>query len=75
MRTVADADKIVVLKDGVVAGKWYAGRIEEERRHLCEYNEDTANGSRLEPVDSRKTSGDRKKLLFTSPLVFLFYFL
>ena len=33
-------------------------RIEEERRHLCEYDEDTANGSRLEPVDSRKTSGD-----------------
>ena len=51
-------------------------RIEEERRHLCEYDEDTANGSRLEPVDSRKTSGDRKKLLFhvsTGLFCFIFY--
>lgn len=51
-------------------------RIEEERRHLCEYNEDTANGSRLEPVDSRKTSGDRKKATFSRlHWSFLFYFL
>ena len=51
-------------------------RIEEERRHLCEYDEDTANGSRLEPVDSRKTSGDRKKATFSRlHWSFLFYFL
>lgn len=40
---------------------------------LCE---DTANGSRLEPVDSRKTSGDRKKATFSRlHWSFLFYFL
>lgn len=51
-------------------------RIEEERRHLCEYDEDTANSSRLEPVDSRKTSGDRKKATFSRlHWSFLFYFL
>ena len=40
---------------------------------LCE---DTANGSRLEPVDSRNTSGDRKKATFSRlHWSFLFYFL
>ena len=51
-------------------------RIEEERRHLCEYDEDTANGSRLEPVDSRRPVGTEKNLLFhvsTGLFCFIFY--
>lgn len=75
MRTVADADKIVVLKDGVVAE---SGTPEELKKKDGIYANmmKTQLMAELEPVDSRKTSGDRKKATFSRlHWSFLFYFL
>lgn len=40
MRTVANADKIVVLKDGVIAESGTQSELGCERRYLCQYGED-----------------------------------
>lgn len=51
MRTVAEADKIVVLKDGVVAEIGMAERTGRERRHLSAYGSSTGAGGRLAAVN------------------------
>ena len=50
MRTVADSDKIVVLKDGVVAEQGSPAELAQEERNLSAYDGDTDAGRRVEII-------------------------
>ena len=50
MRTVADADKIVVLKDGVVAEQGTPAELEAKGRYLPAHESHSDGGCRLEVV-------------------------
>ena len=56
MRTVAEADKIVVLKDGVAAEQGSPAELETPW-HLSAYAGDADAGSRLETVINKETHG------------------
>lgn len=76
MRTVADADKIVVLKDGVVAESGTPEELKKKDGIYANMMKTQLMAADWSPVDSRKTSGDRKKATFSRlHWSFLFYFL
>ena len=50
MRTVADADKIVVLKDGIVAEQGSPAELARTARYLSAYDGDADAGSGMEIV-------------------------
>lgn len=74
MRTVADADKIVVLKDGVVAESGTPEELKKKDGIYANMMKTQLMAADMEPVDSRKTSGTEKSYFFTSPLVFFVLF-
>lgn len=76
MRTVADADKIVVLKDGVVAESGTPEELKKKDGIYANMMKTQLMAADWSLVDSRKTSGDRKKATFSRlHWSFLFYFL
>ena len=56
MRTVADADKIVVLKDGVVAESGSPAELEKKNGIYSKYGKDAASCNWLEFINSIKES-------------------
>ena len=52
MRTVANADKIVVLKDGVVAESGTSSELDEKRWHLRQYGQDAESCRGLGTVEA-----------------------